>query len=57
MVIADGKLISVNKDQSVCNSLQSSSYAVGSFNYRKIVVYADLAANVCIHIEYLRKYS
>ncbi|KPU79929.1 uncharacterized protein Dana_GF16847, isoform B [Drosophila ananassae] len=45
VVIANGKLISVNKDQSVCNSLQSSSYAVGSFNYRKIVVYADLASN------------
>ncbi|XP_017081981.2 ER membrane protein complex subunit 1 isoform X1 [Drosophila eugracilis] len=46
VVIVDGKLVSVNKDQSVCSGLQSSSYAVGSFNYRKILAYADLSSGI-----------
>lgn len=46
MVIADGKLVSVNKDQAVCSGLQGSSYAVGSFNYRKILAYADVTSGV-----------
>ncbi|EDV48192.2 ER membrane protein complex subunit 1 isoform X2 [Drosophila erecta] len=46
VVIVDGKPISVNKDQSICGGLQSSSYAVGSFNYRKILAYADLSSGI-----------
>ncbi|XP_017021485.1 ER membrane protein complex subunit 1 isoform X1 [Drosophila kikkawai] len=46
VLIADGKLISVNKDQAVCSGLQSSSYAVGTFNYRKILAYADVASGI-----------
>ncbi|KMZ02092.1 ER membrane protein complex subunit 1 isoform X2 [Drosophila simulans] len=46
VVIVDGKPISVNKDQSICADLRSSSYAVGSFNYRKILAYADLSSGI-----------
>ncbi|XP_033162526.1 ER membrane protein complex subunit 1 isoform X2 [Drosophila mauritiana] len=46
VVIVDGKPISVNKDQSICGDLRSSSYAVGSFNYRKILAYADLSSGI-----------
>ncbi|XP_001359799.2 ER membrane protein complex subunit 1 isoform X1 [Drosophila pseudoobscura] len=54
VVIVDGKLVSVNKDQAVCGALQGSSYAVGSFNYRKIVVSADLTSgNLKINAAYL----
>jgi len=49
-VIVDGKLISVNKDQSVCSGLQSTSYALGSFNYRKLLAYADLTSGVSFDI-------
>ncbi|KAH8295371.1 hypothetical protein KR018_010415, partial [Drosophila ironensis] len=46
VVLSNGNLISVNKDIPVCGSLQSASYAIGSFNYRKILVYADLKTNI-----------
>ncbi|XP_039489831.1 ER membrane protein complex subunit 1 isoform X2 [Drosophila santomea] len=46
VVIVDGKPISVNKEQSICGGLQSSSYAVGSFNYRKILAFADLSSGI-----------
>ncbi|KAH8369163.1 hypothetical protein KR009_003087 [Drosophila setifemur] len=46
VVVVHGNLISVNKDQNVCGSLQSSTYAVGSFNYRKILAYADLTLGI-----------
>ncbi|XP_043657276.1 ER membrane protein complex subunit 1 isoform X2 [Drosophila teissieri] len=46
VVIVDGKPISVNKEQSICGGLQSSSYAVGSFNYRKILANADLSSGI-----------
>ncbi|SPP84058.1 ER membrane protein complex subunit 1 isoform X2 [Drosophila guanche] len=54
VVIVDGKLVSVNKDQAVCTALQGASYAVGSFNYRKIVVSAGLTSgNLKIGAVYL----
>ncbi|BFF89488.1 ER membrane protein complex subunit 1 [Drosophila madeirensis] len=54
VVIVDGKLVSVNKDQAVCDALQGASYAVGSFNYRKIVVSAGLTSgNLKISVVYL----
>nr|NP_001287216.1 ER membrane protein complex subunit 1, isoform C [Drosophila melanogaster]NP_001287217.1 ER membrane protein complex subunit 1, isoform D [Drosophila melanogaster]AHN57215.1 ER membrane protein complex subunit 1, isoform C [Drosophila melanogaster]AHN57216.1 ER membrane protein complex subunit 1, isoform D [Drosophila melanogaster] len=46
VVIVDGKPISVNKDQSICGDLRSSSFAVGSFNYRKVLAYADLSSGI-----------
>ncbi|EDV92916.1 GH19025 [Drosophila grimshawi] len=42
VLIVNKKLVSVNKDQAVCGELTSASYVVGSFNYRKVVAYADL---------------
>ncbi|XP_030373597.1 ER membrane protein complex subunit 1 isoform X2 [Scaptodrosophila lebanonensis] len=46
VLVVNRKLVSVNKAQTVCDTLQSSSYAVGTFNYRKIVAYGDLAEGV-----------
>ncbi|XP_017849736.1 ER membrane protein complex subunit 1 isoform X2 [Drosophila busckii] len=46
VLIVNKKLISVNKAQSVCPDLKSDTYVVGSFNYRKIVVYADLVKDL-----------
>lgn len=48
MLIASKRLISVNKEQAVCSELNSASYVIGSFNYRKVVAYADLADGVSL---------
>ncbi|XP_034117665.1 ER membrane protein complex subunit 1 isoform X1 [Drosophila albomicans] len=54
VLIANKKLVSVNKDQAVCPELSSASYVLGSFNYRKVVAYADLAdGNLKINAVYL----
>ncbi|XP_068157293.1 ER membrane protein complex subunit 1 isoform X1 [Drosophila tropicalis] len=54
VVIVNGKLVSVNKDQAICNGLQGSSFAVGSFNYRKVLAYANLNdKNLAINAVYL----